>query len=159
MFDPVPLLGRLIDGKVDFVLIGGLAATIHGASLPTLDVDIMYSAKPANLTRLARVLEALPVRLRGAEDVSVHVDDRLLRHGDRFTFVSPYGDLDVLATSDGAAPYGEVKARAVWLNIGAYRVPVASLDDLIAMKQGAGRPKDVPKLHELAELKNLQEEE
>jgi hypothetical protein len=155
MLDPIALLGRLVEGGVDFIVIGGLAATIHGAALPTEDVDILYDRSPSNLERLAAVLEGLPVRLRGAEDLPLRVDAALLRNGDRFTFTSPLGDLDILATADGAQPYGELKARAQWLEIGSHRVAVASLDDLIAMKRAAGRPKDIPKLTELLELREL----
>lgn len=157
MLDPIALLGRLADGGVDFVVIGGLAATIHGAALPTQDLDIMYDRGLDNLERLAAVLDGLSVKLRGAEELALRVDTRLLRNGDRFTFTSPLGDLDILATADGAAPYTEVKARALRLAIGPYRVAVASLDDLIAMKRAAGRPKDLPKLAELLELRDLME--
>lgn len=157
MYDPLALLGRLVAGDVDFVVIGGLAATIHGAAIPTQDLDIMYERSPANLERLAAVLAGLSVRLRGAEDLPLRVDAGLLRNGDRFTFTSPLGDLDILATADGAAPYAELKARAVSLDVGPYRVSIASLDDLIAMKRAAGRAKDMPKLAELLELSDLME--
>jgi len=157
MFDPLALLGRLIEGDVDFVVIGGLAATIHGAALPTQDLDIMYDRSPANLEHLAAVLDGLSVRLRGAEDLLLRIDAGLLRNGDRFTFTSPLGDLDILATAQGAAPYPEIKARAAWLDIGPHHAAVASLDDLIAMKRAAGRPRDMPKLAELLELRDLME--
>ncbi|HZS93415.1 MAG TPA: hypothetical protein VFA78_01335 [Chloroflexota bacterium] len=154
-FDPLAILGRLVEGDVDFVIIGGLAATIHGAAIPTRDLDVMYDREPANLERLAAVLAGLSVRLRGAEDVPLRVDARLLRNGDRFTFTTPFGDIDILATADGAASYGDVRERAQLLDIGPYRVRVASLDDLIDMKRGANRPKDEPKLAELLELRDL----
>jgi hypothetical protein len=157
-FDPGAILERLVDGGVDFVVIGGLAATLHGASLLTADLDIMYAREPANLRRLASVLSALHVRLRGAEELPLHVDAQLLRNGDRFTFTSTLGDLDILATASGAAPYDEIRARAVelWMN-DAY-ILVASLDDLIAMKRATARPKDQNKLAELLELRALMKE-
>jgi hypothetical protein len=158
MFDPVALLGRLVDGDVDFVAIGGLAATIHGAALPTIDLDIMYDRTPSNIERLASVLASLSVRLRGAEDVSVHVDARLLQAGDRFTFTTPLGDLDILATAEGAPPFRTVREHAIRVNVGPYVISAASLDDLIAMKRAAGRPKDVVKLAELLKLQELAEE-
>jgi hypothetical protein len=121
-----------------------------GASTSSLSAD--------NPERLAAVLDGLSVQLRGAEDLPLHVDAALLRNGDRFTFTSSLGDLDILATADGAAPYPEIKARVRWLDIGPHRVAVASLHDLIAMKRAAGKPKDVPKLAELLELRDLTEE-
>ncbi len=41
--------------------------------------------------------------------------------GDRFTFTTPLGDLDILATAEGAAPFPDLKARAVWLDIGSVK--------------------------------------
>jgi hypothetical protein len=158
IFDPGAILERLVDGGVDFVVIGGLAATMYGASLLTADLDIMYARDPANLTRLAGVLSNLKVRLRGAEDLTLRVDAQFLRNGDRFTFTSELGDLDILATATGAAPYGDIRARAVGLTLGEARVLVADLDDLIAMKRATGRPKDENKLAELLELRGLMEE-
>jgi hypothetical protein len=157
MFDPIALLERLVDGEVDFVIIGGVAATIQGAALPTIDLDIIYERTPANIARLAIVLESLEVRLRGAEDVAQRVDARLLRAGDRFTFTTPLGDLDVLGTADGAPSYPQVKRNTAEVEVGRYTVSVASLDDLIAMKRATGRPKDVPKLAELIELRKLED--
>jgi len=158
MFDPFDLLKRLTDAQVDFVVIGGLAATIHGASLPTVDLDIIYERSGPNLDRLAKVLNELRVRLRGAEDLPLHVDARLLHAGDRFTFTSDLGDLDILATADGAAPYAEIKARAATVMLGSHVVLTASLDDLILMKQVTGRVKDRAKLAELLELRELIED-
>ena len=54
-----------------------------------------------------------------------------------------------------AAPYSDLRARAARLDIGPRHVLVAALDDLIAMKRAANRPKNIPKLAELLELRNL----
>lgn len=156
-FDPTQLLGLLVDGQVDFVVIGGMAATIHGAELPTLNLDIMYEPSRGNLKRLAKVLQALDVRLRGAEDVRIRVDAAYLRNGDSFTLVTPYGDFDCLGSVDGAGSFAEVKQKAEWHTIGGRSVAFASLDDLIAMKRTTGRRKDIPKLAELEELRKLVE--
>jgi hypothetical protein len=154
-FDPFGLLRRLVDAKVDFVVIGGLAATLHGAALPTLDLDIMYERSRSNLERLALVLQDVHVRLRGAEDLPLPMDARLLYAGDRFTFTTDWGDLDVFATADGAAPYEEIRARASPVDLGSFTVFVADLHDLIEMKRAVMRQKDHAKLAELLELLDL----
>jgi hypothetical protein len=156
-FDPTSLLGRLVEGDVDFVVIGGLAATIHGAALPTVDLDVMYERTPPNLERLAGVLQRLSVRLRDAEEVNVEVDARLLKAGDRFTFTSPLGALDIFGSAEGALSYAQVRRDALRVRVGTYTVSVASLNDLIAMKRATGRPKDAAKLAELIELRKLAE--
>jgi hypothetical protein len=50
-FDPEPLIRRLIDEQVDFIVIGGLAATLMGAVLPTYDLNVMYERSRLNLAR------------------------------------------------------------------------------------------------------------
>lgn len=154
-FDPEPLIRRLIDGQVDFVVIGGLAATLLGAVLPTYDLDIIYERSRPNLDRLAEVLRSLNVRLRGAEDIPLRVDALLLRNGDAFTFATRSGDFDILATATGAPSYDELARRAVAIPLFGATIKVASLDDLIAMKRTTGRAKDVLKLAELLELRKL----
>jgi molybdopterin-guanine dinucleotide biosynthesis protein len=34
------LLQRLCDAEIDFVIVGGFAATLHGSSLVTRDLDV-----------------------------------------------------------------------------------------------------------------------
>jgi hypothetical protein len=92
-FDPEPLIRRLIDEQVDFIVIGGLAATLMGAVLPTYDLDNMYERSRPNLDRMAEVLRTVDVRLRGAEDLPLRVDALLLRNGDAFTFTTTSGAL------------------------------------------------------------------
>ena len=140
---------------MDFVIIGGLAITLHGSGYVTSDLDIIYDDSRDNLSRLSAALQSLDVRLQGAEDVPLHVDARLLCNGDRFTFSSRFGPFDCMATADGAPSFARVRERAQVMNVGAHQVNVASLDDLIAMKKAAGRPKDLAMLDELVQLRQL----
>lgn len=156
-YDPLLLLERLVEHNVDFVVIGGFAATLHGAEIPTHDLDISYGRSKENLERLANALQTLNVRLRGAEDLPLRIDAIFLRNGRMFTFTTPMGDLDVLSDPSGAPPYNQLKAHAVDVLLAGYMVRIASLDDLIAMKQTTGRTKDVAKLAELQALRKLDE--
>ncbi len=154
-FDPSAMVARLIAGGVDFVIIGGLAATLQGAELPTLDLDISYDRSLQNLERLASALQDLEVRLRGAEDAPIRIDAILLRNGEIWTFRSSVGNIDCLANPTGAPPYAQLRERAVEVALGPHQVRVANLDDLIAMKRTTGRDKDVMKLAELVTLRRL----
>lgn len=154
-FDPIAITARLVTEGVDFVIIGGFAATLQGAEAPTLDLDISYDRSLQNLERLATALQALDVRLRGAEDVPIHIDALFLRNGEIWTFRSALGDIDCLANPTGAPSYDRLKARAEDAMLGLHRVKVANLDDLIAMKQTTGRNKDITKLAELVTLRRL----
>ena len=155
-FDPVPILEALVDAQVDFVLIGGLAGGLHGSLYPTYDVDIMYARDRENLERLARVLRELGATLRGApEDVPFILDADTLARGANLTFATRLGSVDILAEPSGAPPYDKVRAQAANVEISGRAVAVASLDHLIAMKEAAGRRKDVLMASEYRELADL----
>lgn len=137
------LLGPLIAHGVDFVLIGGQAGIAHGSSYPSYDLDVLYARDHDNVVRLVVALGEIGVRLRGApEDLPIVLDRRTIENGANFTFITPFGDLDVLADAAGMPSYEELKAAAVESEVFGHLVKVASIDHLIAMKRAAGRTKD-----------------
>lgn len=148
------MLRELVERGVDFVVIGGIAGIARGSAYMTEDLDIAYSRDPDNLGRLAAALAQLEARLRGApEDVPFLLDAETLRQGAHFTFETASGPLDILDRPDGSPPYAELKRRAGEpLDIDGHPVLVASLDDLIAMKEATGRPRDAVVASELREL-------
>jgi predicted nucleotidyltransferase len=143
-FDPERALTVLNEYGVRFVVIGGIAAAVHGSPMLTSDLDVCYARDDANLRALAKALVALNARLRDAlAELPFQLDEMTLRHGDHFTFVTDAGDLDVLATPAGTAGYDELASDASAIELGeSLRVRIASLDLLIRMKVAAGRPKD-----------------
>jgi predicted nucleotidyltransferase len=158
-FRPTALLRRLTEAGVDFVVIGGLAAVAHGSATITRDLDITYAPDPANLDRLRRVLVALDARLRGVtEDVPFVPDGRTLKRTRVLTLDTQEGRLDLLAEPDGSPVYRHLRERAERWDIAGVEVHIASLDDLIAMKKAAGRPKDLVSVEELEAIKRLRRE-
>ena len=152
-FDPFPIIEALSDADVDFVLIGGLAGGVHGSAYPTYDIDVMYARDRENLERITLVLKELGATLRGAPpDLPLRLDADTLEQGANFTFATRLGALDLLAFPSGAPPYDKVRAAAETVEIGGREVRVASLDDLIAMKEAAGRVKDKLMATEYREL-------
>jgi hypothetical protein len=142
-FDPLPLLRALLEAEIDFVVIGGVAAGAHGSAFGTIDLDVAYARERKNLEHLAALLKRLGARLRGPPaDVPFQLDADALEAGGNFTFTTEYGNLDLLAYPAGAPSYAQLRAAARPVEIGNSIVYVASLDDLIAMKEAAGRPKD-----------------
>jgi predicted nucleotidyltransferase len=143
------LLEPLIRHGVDFVLIGGMAGIARGSNYPSFDLDVAYARDKANVRRLVSALEEIGVRLRGAPaDLPFALDDRVIENGANFTFVTPFGDLDVLADIDGIRSYRELLAKSEEREFFGLAVRVASLDHLIAMKRAANRPKDRNMLEE-----------
>lgn len=60
-----------------------------------------------------------------------------------FTFDTAHGPLDILGEPAGAPRYEELTDNGVRSSLWGLSVRVCSLDHLIAMKEAAGRPKDV----------------
>lgn len=153
-FDAKRALEALTDQGVRFVLIGGLAANVHGSHHVTLDVDICYARDRANLELLAVALRTLQARFRGApSDVPFLLDARTLEAGDSFTFSTDAGPLDCLGTPAGTTGFVALDANAIEARIHGMKLRVAALEDLIRMKRVAGRPKDLVMLEELGALR------
>lgn len=155
-FRPRRLLRRLADAGVDFVVVGGFAAIAHGAGRLTRDLDICFAGDPKNLKALGSMLVELGARLRGIEeDVPFVPDERTLRRTTILTLDSDDGPIDLLVRPSGAPRYEVLRQRAVEIDVDGIKVPVASIDDLIAMKRAAGRQKDLLDLAELEAIKRL----
>lgn len=141
------------------MLIGGVAARLHGSPSLTRDVDVCYSRDRANLERLAGVLSSVHARLRGVDDdVPFLLDARTLLAGANFTFTTDLGDLDLLAAPAGVTGYDELVRSAELVDLGDVAVFVATLDDLIRMKTAAGRAKDRAEVEILAALRDERNE-
>jgi nucleotidyltransferase AbiEii toxin of type IV toxin-antitoxin system len=150
------ILRRLVERGVDFVVIGGIAGVLHGSARNTFDLDICFATDDANLAALGEVLTALGARLKGVdENVPFVPDARALRGIELLTLVTSLGELDVLTRPPGAPAYRDLRRNADRYDIGGFNVSVASIDDLIAMKQAAGRAKDLLDVEELEALKSL----
>jgi hypothetical protein len=128
-----------------YVVIGGLAAVLHGSPLPTLDVDICPAGDQANLERLASALEEMDARIRtpdSAQGVRFPRDAAFLGTVDLLNLVTRFGDLDLSFRPAGTGGYAEWVPRATEMNIGELRVVVAALADVIRSKEAANRAKD-----------------
>lgn len=155
-FEPEPLLERLTARGVDFVVVGGIAAILHGSARITHDLDICYATDPANLEALGSVLVELEGRLKGVDEPVPFVPDaRTLRDVELLTLKTSLGELDVLARPAGAPPYAALRRRAERVDLGRVTVLVASIEDLLAMKRAAGRPKDLADVEELEAIRRL----
>jgi hypothetical protein len=154
--DAAEIFRRLAARGVDFVVIGGIAAVLHGSSRNTFDLDLAFATDGANLDALGDVLRGLGARLRGVDDdVPFAPDGATLRRIEILTLSTTAGDLDLLRRPPGAPSYATLRARADRFDIGDVVVSVAAIDDLIAMKSVSNRPKDQADRAELTQIKGL----
>lgn len=138
------MLVRLARAGVDFVVIGGVAVVVQGSPRFTADLDISYATSSENLRRLGELLVDLSARLRGVdEDVPFVPDARTLRGAGTLALTTGDGDIDLLADPPGSPGYASLKRKATQIELGGERVLIASIDDLIAMKEATARPQDL----------------
>lgn len=154
-FNPLRALATLNQRGVRFVVIGGLAGRLWGSPIVTNDLDVCYARDRKNLEALAAALRELNARLRGApEDLPFQLEARALELGDRFTFVTDAGNLDILGAPTGTGGFSELVRTAREMDLGEMRVSVAAIEDLIRMKRCAARPKDLIELEVLSALRD-----
>ena len=149
------LLGRF---QVECVIVGGVAATLHGASYLTHDLDVCYARTPENLKRVEQALQSVHAQLRGAPTgLPFLLDAETLRRGLNFTFDTDLGALDLFGGVAGVGDFAAAMRQAVVKELFGFRFPVLALDRLIASKRQAGRTKDLLVLPELEAILEYQQ--
>ncbi len=170
-FDPTRAYEALNRHGVEFIVVGGVGATVHGASRMTQDLDTVPSTTLENLDRLAAAMRELNAHLRvarmsdeEARSLPVQLDGETLQRWGNSTWVTDAGDFDVLATMETTPgrrlSYDDLAPRAIVGKVNGVRVRVAALSDIIASKETADRAKDreaLPELHRLAAQRSADE--
>jgi hypothetical protein len=150
------LLGRF---GVDCVIVGGVAATLHGSEIPTTDIDVCYARTPQNVERLAAALQSVHAQLRNAPaGLPFILDAETLKRGLNFTFATDIGNLDLLGEVRGVGTYEEVATGSLTIELFGYQFKVIDIGKLIEAKRAAGRPKDlivIPELEAIQEAQKL----
>jgi len=147
------LLTTLLEGGVEFVLVGGVAAAAHGSVRLTLDVDVVYARSGENLARIADALAPHAPYLRGAPPgLPFSLDVPTLLRGLNFTLTTDLGELDLLGEIAGGGGYEDLVPHTVRLEIFGHDCLCLDLPTLIRVKRAAGRPKDLEALSELEAL-------
>ena len=156
MTDFETLLAALDDGDVACIIIGGLAATIHGSSRLTQDIDIVYERSDENIERLVGALAPHNPYLRGMPPgLPFEWSARTIRRGLNFTLTTAVGDIDILGEIVGGGSYDDLLPHTTTVELFARPHRCLDLPRLIHVKRAAGRPKD---LEVIAELEALLEE-
>ena len=137
------LLQRLISADIEFVVVGGFAAVLHGSSALTRDLDVCAVLSPANIEKLRQAFAELhPVHRMTTQRWS------FLEHPapgvvlNNLYLQTDLGALDLLGAITGVGDFEAVRQRAVEVDLLGHRVRVIGLDDLILAKETLARPKD-----------------
>lgn len=158
-FDPIPILRALQRHEVKFIVVGGIAAIAAGSPLPTEDLDVTPARDLENLGRLAAALSDLEATLRvpHGPGVPFPIDARFLAGGQAWTLDTRFGPFDLVVVPAGTAGYDDLEADAGEAAFAENLVVrVASLRDVIRMKEASGRAKDLaalPALYRTLELR------
>lgn len=120
---------------VRYVIIGGIAAVLHGVPRATFDLDILIEATEINVTRLLQALREAGFGTADLVDVQGILENEITIFNDRVR-------IDVLTTAPGLT-FEAAWERCETMEYHGQKFRVASRQDVIASKRAAGRPKDL----------------
>jgi len=150
------LLRILTQAEVDFIVVGGAAATALGSAMITYDLDIVYSRSPGNIQRIVTALAPYQPYLRGAPPgLPFDWSALTVKNGLNFTLTTSLGAIDILGEIAGGGSYHDLLADVGQIELYGINCLCLKLEKLILTKRAAGRPKD---LNAIAELEALLEE-
>jgi hypothetical protein len=152
------ILKTLRHHGVDFIIVGGVCAVLHGAPLATFDLDVVHSREPDNLARLMAALDELDVhyRIPGRRDKKPG-PSQLASAGHQL-LMTRFGPLDLLGTIGKGHDYGQLLDQTIEVEIARrLKVRVLSLESLVKTKEETGQEKDravLPVLRHILEEKS-----
>ena len=156
VFNPRAPLAVLDRHDVEYVVVGGYAANVHGAVRPTKDIDVAPATTTQNLTRLVAALRELEAGIRVdemPEGLPFDTSAEALKGMKMLNLRSRFGDLDLTFTPAGfPGGYADLIGRAREHVVDGLSIWVAALQDVISSKAAANRPKDQDALPELIRL-------
>jgi predicted nucleotidyltransferase len=143
----------LAEHGVDYLVIGGVAAQVHGHRRTTKDLDVTPAPDSENFKRLAAALLALdahPVELGPSAPTPTAEQLRVA------PVVPPlstrHGELHILNEVPGATVYAGMRTRALTIDLDGIAMHIVGVDDLIRMKQTLGRPGDIEDIEALTNV-------
>ncbi len=149
------LIVALAAGQVRFILVGGVAATIHGSARLTQDIDVVYARDASNLRQVADALAPHDVYLRDAPPgLPFRWDAETLARGLNFTLTTKLGEIDLLGEIAGGGGYEALLPHTIIVELYGHAVRCLDLETLIRVKRAAGRPKDLEAIAELEALRD-----
>jgi len=141
---------------VDYLVVGGLAVNFHGVPRMTYDIDLMILLEPENILKLVTKLTQWgykpripidPTDLADETKRNSWVQEKGMKALNFYSEILPIGEIDILI--DSPIPYGELRSRAIRVELRDERIPAVSIHDLIQLKLRAGRKQDLADVEHL----------
>src|SRR5262245_46395420 len=143
IFDPQAVLQTFVRHEVDFIVVGGVCAALHGAPVNTFDLDLVHSRAPENIERLLRALEELDAFFREHGERRLRPTPSHLSSPGHQLLMTTAGPLDLLGTIAGDRGYQDLLPHTTVAEVRAdFQVRLLDLATLIAIKEETGRDKD-----------------
>ena len=153
------LLEALVQGGVEFVVVGGVAAVLHGAPVTTVDLDIVHRRTEDNVDRLLADLETLDAETRPTRIPPLRPTRDMLLGSGQLNLSTRLGPLDPLCVLHSGEDYEVLIESAVTVSDGALELRAIELETLIRVKTEAGRAKDKLAVPLLIALRDRRSEE
>lgn len=159
MQDLKALLERLLVHEIDFVLIGGFAAVVHGSTLVTQDLDICAAITEPQVAKLREALRDLHPwhRMNRSARLSFLEHPKDLQGMNNIYLQTDLGILDILSQTQPAGDFEQIKSRSVEISLYGHKCKVISIEDLINVKAAMKRPKDLQAVDELKLIQSKQQ--
>lgn len=152
--DDQALLSRLKEYEVEFVIIGGFCATMHGVSFVTRDLDICIRFSTGNLRRLEKAIKDLhPFHRLVANKLPFELTDELCGRLKNLYLETDIGRLDCLGDVKGVGNYDEALKHSVPFKLSYGEFRILDIDALIAAKEAVGRDHDLATVKQLRAIK------
>jgi predicted nucleotidyltransferase len=140
--DFLALLRTLVEHGVDFIIVGGVSAVLHGAPVTTFDLDLVHSRTPHNIDHLLSALRELDACYRGQGDRRITPDSSHLATSGHQLLMTRFGPLDLLGTIGANHGYEELLEHCEEMQVSGMRLRVLNLRTLIQVKEETGHEKD-----------------
>jgi len=140
--DFLEIINILVAHKVDFIVVGGVCAVLHGAPVTTFDLDLVHSRSPENLDRLMSALKELNAFYRGRGEQRLEPSLSHLSSPGHQLLMTKFGPLDLLGTIGIGHAYEDLLKDSVKLEVSEIRLNVLDLRTLIEVKKETISEKD-----------------
>ena len=159
---PVSDLNALLKGlskaRVDFILVGGVAAVVQGAPVTTFDLDIVHRQTDDNIKKLIKFLKSVEAIQRRPDDKIIKPDERDLRGKGHLLLTTCFGALDILAVIEKGLDFDELLPSTVKIEFKGYNVFVLNLETMVALKRGTTIPEEQYRLQIYEETLRMKNE-